>query len=170
MPQDELTSVQRTVFTMRIILFALVMGVAIFACIAVVIVTNQNRPLAPNNELMSWVLTACAAPMLLMQLVLPPAIFNATSRRIVASPEAGTTERLLMAYRSHVIIGWAMCEGAAFTVLIGYLLEGKPVMLGIAGAAVLLMTMRLPTVNGISAYLERQRDSLANRQPDELRT
>ena len=135
MPQDDLSYPNRTVFTLRIILFALVMSPAIFACIAVFIVWNQNGPLAPNNDLFTWVLIACAAPMLLLQFVLPPIILNATCRRIMAKPTEMSVDSLLNAYRSHLIIAWSMCEGAAFSVLIGYMLEGNPITLGIAGAA-----------------------------------
>jgi hypothetical protein len=167
MPQDDLSYLSRTVFTLRIILFALVMGIVIFAGIAVFIVWNQNGPLAPNNDLLTLVIIAFAVPMLLTQFVLPPLLSKVGLGDVRLLYGEISVDYRLMVHRSRLITGWALCEGAAFSVLVGYMLEGNPIMLGIAGAAVLLMVMRLPTMNSVAAWLEWQRDMFANYQPSE---
>jgi hypothetical protein len=161
MSQDELPSVSPTVFTLRIILFGLTMGLLVFAGIAVYLVQFGNGPMAPNNDLLSWVLLGCAAPMLILQFVMPSMILNSIRAKMLVRPTDHLYENLIGAYRAHVIIGWAMCEGAAFTVLIGYLLEGNVLLLAIAGVALILMLFRLPTQDSLNGWLERQSEFLA---------
>jgi hypothetical protein len=159
MSQDNLPNLWPTVFTLRIILFALILGIVVFACVAIFMVT-QNGPMAPNGDVFTWTMTVFAAPILLVQFVLPAFILNSTSKRILARQPNALDEILVAAYRSHLIIGWAMCEGAALSVLIAYLLEGNDAMLVIAAIAIALMVIRLPSERGLAAWLERQRDSL----------
>ncbi len=161
MSQDDSTDLTPFVFSLRIVIFALILSVAIYAGIAVFLVNFAgNGPMAPMNDLMTWVALGFGAVMALLQAVVPGMILSAARQRIAALTEVAETNLLLNAYRSRAIVGAALCEGGAFMALTTYLLEGNFWLLQLTAALMLLTVMRFPSVNGVSVWLEQQHDLL----------
>jgi hypothetical protein len=162
MPQDELPDLGPIVFPLRIILVGLIVGVAIFAAIVVYLVNFAgNGPFAQMNGLMTWVTVGFAVIMGIMQAFIPNAMVAAARRRLAQTTELAELAGLIMAHRSKTIVGAAMCESIAFMALISYMLEGDFWLLGIASLFTLMIAVRLPTANGLAAWLEQQRDLIA---------
>jgi hypothetical protein len=64
--------------------------------------------------------------------------------------------KLMMLRQTTMIVGLALLEGPAFMACISYLLEAQVFVLGLVGAAVILMLGKFPTEARIRAWLERQ--------------
>jgi hypothetical protein len=60
-----------------------------------------------------------------------------------------------------MMIGLALLEGAAFLGCIAYLLEARPLALGVVVVAITPMLVNFPTEARVRAWLERQADQLA---------
>jgi hypothetical protein len=147
---------------MRVVIFALVMGVLVFGGIAVYLVNFAgNGPLAPMNHLISWVAVGVAVVALIMQAILPGTIVAAARQRLARITEVSEESGLIAAYRSKMIVGAALCEGAAFMALQAYLLEGDLWLLPLAAVMTLLIAARIPSASGLASWLDRQHEMIA---------
>lgn len=161
MPQEELPDLKPLLFPMRIVLYALMLGVFVFGGVAVYLVNFAGKgPLAPMNHLLSWVAVGIAAVVVPMQAIIPGTIVAAARQRLARTTELAEISGLIAAYRSKLIVGAALCEGAAFMALQAYLLEGDVLLLPLAALFVLLIAARVPTAPGLASWLDRQHELL----------
>lgn len=156
---------------MQLICSALVLGVLLFLGVAVYLVLSQGRGLAPPAADLP-IVSMLALVMLLtngsLALFLPGIVANNAIQKIASgsgtppNPRgAGDDEATLMAVRqTSLIIGLALWEGVAFMSVIAFLLEGDPLVLAVAGVAILFMLGRFPTMSNVQAWLERQQSLL----------
>lgn len=159
MPQEELPDLRPVVAPMRIIVFALILGVLVFGGVAIYLVNFAgNGPLAPMNHLISFVAVGLAVIVTVMQAIVPGAIVAATRQRLARTTEVAEVSGLIAAYRSKLIVGAALCEGAAFMALQAYLLEGDLWLLPLAAFLTLLIAARIPSASGLAAWLDQQHE------------
>jgi len=167
-PDDDSVLAAR-LWTMRIILVALINGLVIFLVIAVVQQSQAN--VAPIAEpLLTYVALGYAAVGLIVSTVVPNVVAAAQRRRVARAlgasmPAEPDADEVLPpdvglwcgVYQTRLIIGAALLEGAAFFLLTAYFIEGN--ILGLAGAAVLivLLLMKFPTRAGLQRWIDRQR-------------
>jgi hypothetical protein len=96
-----------------------------------------------------------------MQAILPGTITAAARQRLARTTEVAEESGLLAAYRSKMIVGAALCEGAAFMALQAYLLEGDLWLLPLAAVFALLIIARLPSASGLASWLDREHEMIA---------
>ena len=170
------------VFTMQIIAGALAAGCVVLLAVAVYVVqTNDGKGIGGQPEEAPPVLSLMAIALLVMEtpvaVFLPRLIQRKGLEALANSPRdghvapalqgrageqlpAGTvsdTDFLLGNYQTAMILALALFEGASFLGSIAYMMEGRPLALGVSLAAVALLLTRFPTEGRVTAWLEQAR-------------
>ncbi len=146
---------------MQIIVGALLLGVAVFAGIAVFNRQQQNKP-GPAVPVVSYTAIGFAVVAFASRLVLM-SIFAATARKSFARVGSEVDlKRWLDLYQTRMIVGAALLEAPAFCALLGYLVEGAPWALGLAGVMWLALAwLHFPTRERVAAWIAAQQDAAA---------
>jgi hypothetical protein len=158
------TALSLRIFVMRILIFALVSGIVIFLAITVFLrLNNPRQPPNPNVPLISFLALGNAFANLLTYAIVPGLATTAGRRRIVrgpgwADPSARASDRIQLCalYQTRMIVGAAILEGAAFFLLIAYLLEGQVICLAAAVLFAALIAAKFPTQTGIANWMDKQ--------------
>ena len=146
--------------TMRIIIGALLMGILTFAVVAAITRAQGNMPPLRGEPIVSYVAAGQGVIILLLQAIVPAAIATGMRKSLPAEPEV-TPERWLAVYQTRMIVGAALLEGAAFTFLIAYLIEGRPwTLAGGLVCAALLAVLYFPTRERVERWVAAQREAL----------
>jgi hypothetical protein len=171
----------------RIIICALVAGVAVFLVIATVVDVRPGaaagagggggpappQPAADVGRVITWMAVGIAALALPLSFVVPVVITNQGRRAIATgkpapapNPDFGAdtdqsdTGRLAGLYMNQLIIGAAQAEGAAFFTAIAYMLGKDPIALGAAIVLVAAILVRFPTDERVARWIDRQQELL----------
>lgn len=76
-------------------------------------------------------------------------------------PEAATWDgRLLTQYQTLLIMRAALIEFAAFFAILAFMLEGRPLALGVASALLALLLLHVPSRTRVEEWLRVQRDEI----------
>ena len=150
--------------TLRIIVFALLMGVAMYAAIVVFVLEPPAQP--GDNPLMAQILAGFAAILIVTRMIVPPLMFRATTRAMSAPPKPGASaekptaaadaRELIAAYQTKTIVAGALLEGGAFGNLIAYQTQREPYSLVIALLLMLGIAALFPLRGPYEARLARQ--------------
>jgi hypothetical protein len=148
---------------MQIIISAMLVGIVVF--LGIVLVLHQQGLFGVPPAPISVVSLVAAGQFVIcfaVWLILPPGLIQSGLVRIArsAADPVSDLRQLLILRQTTLIVGGALMEGAAFTALIGYLLEKQPYALGIALACVLLIVVTFPTFDRITQWLAVQMDRL----------
>ncbi len=137
---------------------AMIMGVAVFGTVALMMRLGQ----AAAEELgpIPIVMAGVGGMGLLASIVMPGIIATAQIRNLKDAGETLDTTRLVEIYQLRLIVRLALLEGGAFANLIGYMVEGNPVSLYVAGALVLIMVTQFPTPGRIEDWVRHQLELL----------
>lgn len=145
-----------TVKQLRIITFALLSGVMVFA--GVTLVMNGFR-FGEDPDILSWIGLGFAGVMIVNSFVIPPVMAKTQINAIAAKPDgsrdaADRTEQLLGVYRSQTIVGCALLEGAAFFNLVATIVT--PFIGNVVAVAVLmgLMLSRVPSATRLQHWVQ----------------
>lgn len=166
-PTDELSGPLRSI---QLIIASLLAGVAAFTAIAIYLRASGTVSGEREPPTITYIALAFAVVEIVVSVFLPRATTTRNRTEIARGtwPSASgrprmpaplpTTDagKLALVHNSQLIIGCALLEGAAFFLLIAYLLEGQYVALIAAlllGAAI---TFRFPTQPRHSAWIEEQ--------------
>jgi hypothetical protein len=165
---DEIFAVR--VRTMQIISAALIAGVVTLTGIMIIMVKQNDGPLAPPNAdlppLVSIIAVVSLAAGIGVRVILPNAILRGAMQRIAgpsATPPsrdqcAGYEGSLLAVRQTTLIMANALLEGPALFCAIAYMLEGQAFTLAGVAVALVLMLWQFPTREGVRAWLERHLD------------
>lgn len=163
---DNLTP-ERRLMAMRIIVSALLGGLAIFAGVAVAY-RYTGHPAAPALMVLTYVSIVFTGVLTLCSAVVP-AIWAATARRgLLATPatdESGSPAPIAASkwyeiYQSQLIISAALLEGPAFLALIAFLIEGSPASLGLALFLFIMLALKMPSGPRIERWISNQQQLL----------
>lgn len=135
----------QTVRTLQIITGAMVMGVILFAVVAIVVTGGPNIP--SSGIILSTVAAAWAVVAFLLHLVVPSIIASQRVRAVGA-------DQLHSVYFTKTIIGLALLEGAAFFNLIALMLEHNTWSLAITGGLLFWMLGMFPTRTRVDQWVE----------------
>jgi hypothetical protein len=172
--QETLTPVLRT---LQIIVGALVAGCSFF--LAIVLIVSRDGAGGGGQPLLSYVAIACGVIALLAGAVAARAIVAAGRRNILrkagrapiggtrsmhhrmgvrgdTSEESAVVASLLPLLSSATIAACAMLEGAAFFLLVAYLVEQWLPALIVAVAMIVLLALHLPTRSRVIHWVEDQ--------------
>ncbi|HVS40609.1 MAG TPA: hypothetical protein VMS17_33950 [Gemmataceae bacterium] len=167
-PSDPVTPARLRV--MRIIVFAQIMGLLVFAG-AVAYIVQSHKPAGRTGTMFSIMALALTAAGATASLAFPRFVQLQQLRRIARgewrppprvaeSAYATDAAKLFAVYLSTMIMGLALVEGAGFCCCIAYLLEGQPYVLALLAIALVLQIGRFPTESGVRGWMERQLDFL----------
>jgi uncharacterized membrane protein YbhN (UPF0104 family) len=145
---------------MQIVIGALLIGVAVFAGIALFLRQQRNNP-PPATPTVSYMALGFAVATFAARLVVLPSIERGA--RKTPALQAGTDlNRWLNLYQTRMIVGAALLEGPAFFALAAYLIEGTPWAFGLAVLLWLAMAwLHFPTRDRVAAWIAEQQDAAA---------
>jgi hypothetical protein len=146
---------------LRIIIAALMAGVAIALVCAVVFIKPPPNDTGAIVEVIALAALAGAA---VGRFLLPPLIDSATRRQVrqqVATLPADarpreTVSRLIQGYMGRTIIAAAIAESAGFMGVAACFIRPSPIGIGVALAGIALIATLWPTRVGIENWLEDQ--------------
>ena len=159
--QPQFTDLNQGVRTMQIITGALLAGVIMFGVVSTMAVLNRAAP-NPAQPPQAPIITYLAVGMTLMELGLRAVIPDLVARQNIARMQDSLDDsdqsrlRLASVYQTRMIIGMALCEGAAFFALIAWMLEGNVLAIGTAGFLVLVMLTAFPTRDRVESWIRDQ--------------
>jgi branched-subunit amino acid transport protein len=146
--------------TMRIVIFALTMGIVTFIGIVVWMQTQGRANVGgAQSEMIAYAGLAALAGAILLQ----PVILGAMDK--VQASKIDAKSQYMMpwytAYQTRAIVGSALIEGASFLCLVGSMLDGRPlgILGGVVGAAAIL-ALHFPSEMKLATYIERQRGQI----------
>jgi hypothetical protein len=125
--------------TMRIIFFALLAGQIIFIAVAFFTV-NNNPPQSQSDDLFNIIVPVAIGFGLLMS--------NMLFKQMLAKIKKDDSfEQKLEAYRSALIVRYALLEGPSIFSTVVYLLSGNIIFLAFSGVMILAFLMNMPSQN-----------------------
>lgn len=164
--QEQLTAPTRQ---LQIVVGALTVGCVTFMAIAIVL---QSGAMAnpPGVPFISYVALAMSAFAVLARVVVVPAVV-ARGCAAIARAESGSTDStreaadgdvipLVGLYTTKTIIAGALFEGAAFFLLISYLLEGQMLSLVAAIVMIVAVAMHFPTHSRVAGWIESKSERI----------
>jgi hypothetical protein len=156
---------KQRLLSMQIIAGSLVMGVVTFLGVVVFLATQAAGP-APNAiPFISYIALAMLVVNTPLALVVPRIVTQAGLKRIAAETRGGSpTDSLVGLRQTALIISLALLEGCAFMACIGYLVEAEPIALAVVAAVVFMMCTMFPTENSLRAWIDMQRQRVAELQ------
>lgn len=161
MSQPTPPNTENVVRVAQIIAGALVLGVLMFAGVAVAI--SIGKP-AAARPVVTYVALVVAGMMIVARYFVPKSMASAQRRQAADAGTRGDAEEwtaLGMVYQTKTIVAFALLEGAAFLCLIAYTLEAQWVALAMAGVLLLLMAAGFPTRGQFETWAEGQRQMMA---------
>lgn len=155
---DEFQPERINIVPSMIIMLALIMGVAIFGTVALMMRLGQAAPeeLGP----IPIVMVGVGVMGLMASIVMPGIIATAQIRNLKDAGKILHTNRLVEIFQLRMLVRLGLLEGGAFANLIGYMVEGNPVSLYVAGALVLIMVTQFPTPGRIEDWVRHQQELL----------
>jgi MFS family permease len=152
--------------TMQTVLGAIVLGAVVFLAIAVVVRSRSEQP-APNSLVFSYAALGIALGNAIAYYFVIDAI-TAAQRRRIAQGVPDPQRAWYAAYGTQLFAGAAMLEGAAFLLIIAYLVEGSwsenwmPILAAV-GIIAFLVTL-FPTRSGVEKWVREQQEKLRAEQ------
>lgn len=159
--QPAFTNMNQAVRTMQLITGALLIGVVVFGVIATLVGGKPAAP-PPNQPPPTPILTYMAAGFAFIQLGMRAVVPTVMARNSVAHLQGSLDDsdasklRLAGIYQTKMIIGMALCEGAAFFALIAWMTERELIAIGTAGFLVLVMLAAFPTRSRVEGWIRHQ--------------
>lgn len=159
--------VEQTVRLLRIIVLAMLVGLASFLAAALFLRAQAKVPAKdpaaaaglkeplPALTVASYTFAMICVP---LAYVVPRLVTESTVKKIAATPERprGNVAPLAAAYITQAIIGVALNEGPAFMAIVAYLREGNVIALFLAVALIAGVALRIPTLAGVSRWVDDQ--------------
>ena len=180
-PSDTLAPFTRTC---QIIVAALVMGVVSFLVIVLLFVPRSimlapvpaaagpagapmPAPLPAGLPIITYIALAMGISVLVLSFVVPNLIVSRARSQMAkgTAPKIGKAQEedgaaFLPTYQTQLIVGAALLEGGAFFAAIAYMLERSPLALLAAGVLLGLLVTRVPTIERVRGWIEKQLDLL----------
>jgi len=150
-----LQSPEAMVRTLRIIVFAMIVGV-----LAVTAVAGGFAPLGAADEELKSILILVVVTMgvsggLAYTLVRRQLLARACRQASEGSERGDTQDLAMQAYRTLVILGSAMAEGVGSLGAVAVLVTGFWPLAVVPLAAVILLAMNMPSRDGFAVFAER---------------
>lgn len=135
--------------TLNILFFGLVMGPAMLAIVAMVLIqTGTFTPLP--NEMLGIVFGTAVPAVGIGAFFASKMVFERRMAAVIARP---TLEEKLEAYRTELILKYALLESPAIFAFLAYLLTGTMLFFAIGAAMLAFMLMVRPTRDGAVMHL-----------------
>jgi hypothetical protein len=146
--------------TMQIIVMALAAGLLMFFVLALFLRGQGQFGPPPDVPVISYVMIAFAAVDSIASAVVPGISLAAARRKLAEEPrrpEGDPSPRWYGLCQTILILRIALLEGAAFGLLVAYLLEGRLWTALLALVLLAAVAAHFPTRSRVDAWVERQR-------------
>ena len=168
--------------TVQIIVGAMLAGILIFLCIALILVQLRGRGLSPleGMPVISYAAVGFLAVELVAWRIVPAHLADNQVAKIARgtwTPGPGTaatafptdTARLLAVFQTESVIANALLEAGGFLGCVAYLFEGQLFALAGVVVAVWVMLTTFPTRDKVAQWLDKQQARIREiRQPGDL--
>ena len=144
--------------TMQIVVAAMAAGALFYGVMSVVISSSVADPNA--EPLLSLISLGAAMVSIATWLIVPQVVANQALRGLAVRETNVSTEALLSVLQNRLILGSAILEGAAFFVLLAYMLDGRLWSLAVAAVLVVCIIAGFPTRDGAEQWIARQRRAI----------
>lgn len=159
----------KVLIPLRVIVAALALGPTIFLAIVLAI-----GPMAVAGQtLITWIALAFAAVAVVLRFVVPQFAVRAACGRICRREttinnlaqmpvmatliqQVGDAGQLVAVFYTRTILAAALIEGAAFFLIIAYLIEGSPWALGAAIAMIVAIALHIPMTGYTAGWIADQ--------------
>lgn len=178
LPMQEREALAGTLLPLRIIVAALALGTLVFMVVVLAIGPIQDIPEEEGVPLVTYIALSFLAVILVMRVVVRGVAVAQGRRTIVngdfrlapggglqaadgqASAVHPDVQALAQLFRVRLIVGVAMLEGAAFFLLVAYLMEQSPLSLIAVAPLIVAIVLHWPTTSGIIHWIEDQQTLL----------
>jgi hypothetical protein len=150
---------ERRVTIMRIVLGALLSGLAIFAGM-VIALRYTGHPAAPAQLVMTYVCIVFTVILALASAVVPALVAANGRRQLRDAPEPIAESEWYGMYQTQLIISASMLEGPGFFALIAFLTEGSLASLGLALFLFIIIALKMPSVPRVERWISNQQELL----------
>jgi hypothetical protein len=143
---------------MQIIVTAQLLGGLVFMGIVLALRAQGQVIAPPGPPTLSYLLLVACVPMVVSAVLVPQLILASRRRQptdIAAGEEPGPGGWYGL-YQTLLLLSIAPLEGATFTLLIAYLLEGQPWTLIVAALPLAGIAVQFPTRERVDAWVDRQ--------------
>ena len=157
--ESERAALKQPIMVLRLIIFALAMGVIMFGVVVAMITREKPKSLGTN---INYPVLAIALSIMAAGLIVPRLLPNrsevpASVRQPVADPKVRDALDTFAAKQVKTIIGAALFEGAAFMNLVWYMLSAELVHAAAAAICLLAMLAHFPLTGRVEEQIEDQR-------------
>lgn len=154
---EEIPGGNGILWTSRIVVFGLAMGVFAFGLVTtMIVVMNPQNGVKDQLPIVSCIMAFLGASTLLMSFIVPNLAVAQTRRQVRTLSSDDQAQAFLQVFPTKTIIGSACCEGGAFANLIAVIVEQQWWSFGIAGVMLLSLLSRFPTAAGIENFVQQQ--------------
>jgi len=157
----KLQSVTQGVRVLQIIVAALMLGVLTFGGVATFLAFLTEHevpqpPAVPAPPMLAYLAAAFATVLFVVHLIVPMIVLRSSLQQVGSrsSVEELTPVDLVPSYIASTIVACALPEGAAFFNLVAVIIDRQYWSLGVAGAMLVLIAIRFPTVDGVTTWAE----------------
>jgi hypothetical protein len=147
--------------TTQIITIALLMGVCVFAAVAITINFGKEPAQRDSAPFVSYVAIAFAVSAAFGSLLVRKLLTASQVHQSTAAIRENHRRALAPIYSMRNVVSKAVLEGAAFFNLIAYIVEGHVWTLGIVAALLVLMSVPFPSQTDFENWAEQVRRDLA---------
>lgn len=159
-----ITTIEQGVRLLQLIVVALIMGVLMFAGVAVFLTFQQGPqvPLAPGAPpkmvLIAYLAVGFAMLVTVVRFVVPGIVLNAGVKQAANNQGVDqlTPVDLLPSYIASTIVACALLEGAALFNVVALIIDSQVWSLGIVGVLLVLMAVNFPTVDRVQYWADDQ--------------
>lgn len=148
---------------MRILIFALCMGLVFFGGIALVVAKAPTDAAVP---MLAWIGIVFGASACIARQVIRSALNSAARKTAIGNKpiRIGTLEpktigdRLLIGYQTRMIVSAALLEGAGFFNLVCFITEDHWISFAVASVCLAINLSTFPSQDGVEAWIQEQLD------------
>jgi hypothetical protein len=160
-PPAAIKPLQGSILTLRIIVFALAMGVTMFGGFAVMSNLGKPHTLGWNLQPLNLIMLGFGAMMLLLGAVLPSVIFRNVTMQVAAhihpaaaDPAVAQVLAIQQRWQTATIVGCAFFEGGAFANLFAYFTTCELLNLLMGGILLMGILARFPLPGSCQRRIE----------------
>jgi hypothetical protein len=165
----------KQVRVLQLVVAAMISGILMF--LIVVCLTAGHGPAQEEHPIVTTIALAMAALCVILRLIVPDVVVSAARRKILRgeyNPGASATwaakrqaleaffrrtgdaGRLMAVYMTTTVLAGAILEGAAFLLLVAYLVDRQAVSLAVAIAILVALAAHMPWRARVFAWIDRE--------------
>lgn len=153
-PRESEAAFQQQLTTMRIIVFALSMGLLTFGFVVNAFIGPADPPADEGSKMLAWFGLLLGLVALVVHRFVGSMVAGAAARNL-PDDEHAAKRQLMLGHQSGLIVSVAILEGAAFCCLLFYgFIVGEPMLMAMAGLLFFAILIKFPFPDGVRAAID----------------